>query len=239
MRFRLQKIMSDGGVASRRAAERMIADGRVSINGRVASLGESADPNADRIEIDGAALLPGSKKLYIALNKPRKFVTTMSDERGRHCVTELVADIGARLYPVGRLDMDSEGLLIMTNDGDFANRVMHPSSGFAKKYQVFANGDIEAGLPLLREMRMIGDDPITPCEVSVIRRFETGALLSFIIHEGRNRQIRRMCDSAGLAVTKLLRVQIGPLKLGDLKPGCWRHLTENEIECFTKPKTQM
>ena len=226
MTERLQKILSSRGVASRRMAEKMIEDGRVSVNGAVALLGQSADPDQDEILLDGRPLPSGSEYVYILLHKPRGYVTTLSDEKGRKTVAELVADCGTRVYPVGRLDMDSEGLLLFTNDGEFANHLMHPKHEVEKTYLTWV-GDFsdEAVAKLKRPITLDGYLLRAP-KVRVIR---TG-LLEITIHEGRNRQVRRMCEAAGMRVTRLKRVREGKLVLGELPLGKWRYLTPLEVE---------
>jgi len=232
MTERLQKILSGRGVASRRAAEKMIADGRITVNGRVALLGESADPENDEILLDGRALPSATENVYILLHKPRGYVTTVSDDRGRKTVMELVADCPARVYPVGRLDMDSEGLLLLTNDGEFANALMHPRHNVDKTYEVWVAGFHNASLALL--MRPITLDGYTIRKPEVKLLWEDGgkAKLLVTIHEGRNRQIRRMCEAAQMQVTRLRRISEGGLKLGDLPLGKWRYLTQEEKKCL-------
>lgn len=226
MAERLQKLISAAGIASRRAAEKMIEDGRVSVNGVRAVRGQSADPTLDEILVDGRPIctLP-AEKTYIMLNKPRGYVTTLSDEKGRPTVAELVRDAGKRLYPVGRLDMDSDGLLLLTDDGDFANAMMHPSGEVNKTYRTVVRGDISAALPVLRTSMEIDGYRIRPAEVHIAG----DSTLDITIHEGRNRQVRKMCAAAGLTVLRLTRIAEGELTLGDLAPGTWRYLTENEI----------
>lgn len=225
MSERLQKLISAAGLASRRAAERMILDGRVTVNGTPASLGQRADPATDVIQVDGKPLPVRGKKVYIMLNKPRGCVTTLSDEHGRPTVAELVRDAGARVYPVGRLDYDSDGLLLLTNDGDFANALPHPSHEIDKTYRAVVAGDVAAALPVLRSSMELDGYVIRPARVEVAG----DNVLEITIHEGRNRQVRRMCAAAGLEVRRLTRVAEGPLRLGGLPQGKWRHLTENEI----------
>jgi len=227
---RLQKILSGRGVASRRAAEKMIEEGRVTVNGRVALLGESADPDVDEILVDGSALPSISENVYILLHKPRGYVTTVSDDRGRRTVMELVRDCPARVYPVGRLDMDSEGLLLMTNDGTFANALMHPRHNVDKTYEVWVTGYHNASLALLARPITLDGYTIRKPEVKLLWEDGGKAKLLVTIHEGRNRQIRRMCEAAKMQVTRLRRVGEGSLKLGDLPLGKWRHLTQKEIE---------
>ena len=236
MAERLQKIIASAGLMSRRAAEEAIRAGRVSCNGRIASLGETAEPGQDQIYLDGLPVVPQERKIYLMLHKPRGVVTSMNDEQGRRSVADLVKDVGARVYPVGRLDLDSEGLLLMTNDGDFANRVMHPSHEVSKCYETWVNGsDMDAAVKSLGQPMLIDGYEIRPATVRLLRRIsEQEALLSITIHEGRNRQVRKMCESVGLRVTRLLRVSEGTLHLGDLPSGSWRSLTSEEIKSFER-----
>ncbi|MBQ9687222.1 MAG: rRNA pseudouridine synthase [Oscillospiraceae bacterium] len=230
MTERLQKIISAAGVMSRRAAEEAIRAGRVSVNGTVAGLGDKADVSVDQILVDGKPLKQNERKVYIMLNKPRGYVTTMHDEKDRKNVTELVKDVGCRIYPVGRLDMYSEGLLLLTNDGAFANCVMHPSHEIGKTYFTWVKGaDIGPAVEYLRGPMEIDGYITRPADVDIVEVYPDGACLSVTIHEGRNRQVRKMCQLAGLQVTKLLRVAEGALTLGQLKSGQWRYLTEAEV----------
>ena len=232
MTERLQKILSARGVASRRAAEEMIKAGRVRVNGVAAVLGDSADPEKDEILLDGSALPSPQENVYIMLNKPRGFVTTLSDEKGRKNVAQLVADCAVRVYPVGRLDMDSEGLLLLTNDGAFANALMHPKHQVDKTYEVWVVGN-HPGVPaLLRRPIDLDGYRIKPPQVKLLRQDCDKAKYLVTIHEGRNRQIRRMCEAAGVQVTRLRRIGEGSLKLGDLPLGKWRHLTREEAEAL-------
>ena len=231
MEERLQKLISAAGLMSRRAAEEKIAAGAVAVNGVTAALGDRADPLRDVITLDGRPVVPCDRKVYIMLNKPRGYVTTLSDEKGRRSVSELVRDVPLRVYPVGRLDINSEGLLIMTNDGDFANRVTHPSKEVDKTYRTSVRGDdIDTAAERLRGEMVIDGCAIRPAEVSVVKRGEGGAVLLITIHEGRNRQIRKMCELAGLEVRRLCRVSEGGVALGTLRSGRWRYLTAEEIE---------
>ena len=237
MNERIQKILSSRGVASRRAAEAMILDGRVTCNGQVCQLGQSADPEKDTIEIDGKPLPTSGEKVYLLLHKPRGYVTTLADEKGRRNAAQLVADCGIRVYPVGRLDMDSEGLLIFTNDGDFANMLMHPKHEVDKTYKVSVTGYTSEGLEKLKLPVILDGYRIKPPAVQVLRRPkdpQEKAVLLITIHEGRNRQVRRMCAMAGMNVTRLIRIQEGMLCLGDLPSGKWRYLTESEVETLRK-----
>lgn len=230
MQERIQKLISAAGLMSRRAAEKALTDGRVTVNGVPASLGDKADINIDEIRVDGKLLPSTENKLYIMLNKPKGYVCTLSDEKGRRNVTELVKELGQRVYPVGRLDMYSEGLLLLTNDGNFANRVMHPSHNISKTYLTWVEGeDIGLAMEYLRCPMEIDGYVISPAEVELYELFSGGAVLSITIHEGRNRQVRKMCDMVGLKVKRLLRVREGGLELGELKSGAWRHLTDSEI----------
>ena len=231
MRQRLQKLISAAGMASRRRSEELIKAGKVTVNGIPALIGDSADPETDIIFVEGRLLAEPAERTYIMLYKPRGYVTTLKDEKNRRCVSELVKDIGVRLYPVGRLDMYSEGLLIMTDDGEFANRLMHPSSQTDKTYYAWVKGKFsETALKVLESQLVIHGYRISPAEVKIIRSDEDYTQLSIRIHEGRNRQIRKMCDCAGLKLTKLKRVSEGSLSVGDLKPGQWRYLTEDELQ---------
>ena len=230
MEERLQKLISAAGMMSRRAAEEAIQSGRVTVNGLPAQLGEKADPEKDEILVDGAPLPAVEAKLYILLYKPRGYVTTLSDEKGRKNVTDLLTGLSGRVYPVGRLDLDSEGLLLLTNDGDFANRMMHPKNEVEKCYHAWVRGELDQEkLETLRGPMLIDERPIRPAKVRPLKSDANGALLELVIHEGRNRQVRKMCEQVGLNVTRLKRVREGGLSLGDLKPGQWRVLTAEEL----------
>ena len=231
MKERLQKLLSARGVASRRRAEEMIAAGRVTVNGKAATLGDGADPETDMILIDGSPLPETQQNVYILLNKPRGFVTTLSDEKGRDNVTKLV-QCGTRVYPVGRLDMDSEGLLLLTNDGAFANALMHPKGEVDKTYLVWVRDFTPEKEALLRRPIVLDDYQIRPPEVKLRKSQNDRAQLEVAIHEGRNRQIRRMCRQAGMIVTRLKRIQEGSLCLGNLPLGQWRYLTEQEVKAL-------
>ena len=234
---RLQKIISARGIASRRHAEEMISAGRVTCNGVVAKLGDRADDEKDCICLDGKPLPSRMEYIYIMLHKPRGYVTTLSDEKGRKTVAELVADCGQRVYPVGRLDMDSEGLLILTNDGDFANRMMHPRHQVDKTYCVQVTGFHHQGLERLTQPMVLDGYILAKPEVKLLRQDIDNpekAELSVTIHEGRNRQVRRMCEIAGMEVRRLIRIQEGPLELGKLPKGTWRFLTEKEVIALKK-----
>ena len=228
MTQRLQKILSERGVASRRASEELIKAGRITVNGRTAVLGDSADPDIDEILLDGHSLPTRQKNVYIMLNKPRGFVTTLSDEKGRKTVAELV-DCGVRVYPVGRLDMDSEGLLLLTSDGEFANALMHPKHEVNKTYETWVTGYHDAAPVLLSRPITLDGYTIRKPEVKLLWAEGKKAKFLITIHEGRNRQVRRMCEAASMMVTRLRRVSEGPLQLGDLPLGQWRYLTEEEL----------
>lgn len=229
MTERLQKILSARGIASRRKAEEMIRDGRVTVNGAAASLGDSADPEADVILVDGRPLPSQAGFVYIMLNKPRGYVTTLFDEKGRKNAAMLVADCGTRVYPVGRLDMDSEGLLLFTNDGEFANRLMHPKHEVDKTYDTWVTGYAPGAEDRLKMPIQLDGYTIRTPDVLLLHADGEKAKLRITIHEGRNRQVRRMCQAAGMTVTRLRRIAEGTLWLGDLPCGTWRYLTEREL----------
>lgn len=226
MEERLQKLISAAGLCSRRKAEEWLAAGRVTVNGVTASVGDKADLEHDLVEVDGVALSRPSTHTYIMLHKPRGYVTTLSDEKGRKTVAQLVENCPARVWPVGRLDMDSEGLLLLTDDGELTQRLTHPSHEIQKEYHVRVTGNIAQALPLLSKPMVVdGEDMVADCVQ------QTGEhSLMIVIHQGKNRQVRRMCAAAGLTVTRLIRVREGELLLGDLKRGEWRELTEAELK---------
>ena len=229
MKERIQKILSARGLASRRTAENWIRAGRVRVNGAVCTLGASADPDADRIEVDGVPLPPPPGKKYLMLNKPRGYVTTLKDEKNRKTAASLVA-CGCRVYPVGRLDYDSAGLLLFTTDGQLADRLMHPRANVGKTYEVTVEGDWRGGEALLARPIVLDGYRIHPPSVRLLRGEGSRAVFEITIREGRNRQIRRMCEAAGLRVLRLRRTQEGTLRLGMLPSGKWRELTKEEIE---------
>ena len=229
MEERLQKLLSAAGVCSRRAAEAYITAGRVTVNGQTAELGQRADPKRDEILVDGKPLAPKAEHVYLLLNKPRGYVTTLSDEQGRKTVADLVANCGVRVYPVGRLDLDSEGLLLMTNDGDLMQHLLHPSGEINKTYHVSVYGPVAGAAKRLEAITDLEGERIRPAEVEVLRRTGEAAELAITIHEGKNRQIRRMCASCGLTVKRLRRVKEHSLVLGDLPVGTWRYLTAEEV----------
>lgn len=234
MKERIQKILSARGLVSRRRAEEWIAAGRVSCNGVPCRLGDQADPEADVLLLDGKPLPPPQKGLYIMLNKPRGFVTTLADEKGRRTAAELVSDCGGRVYPVGRLDMDSEGLLLFTNDGSFAERLMHPKHEVEKTYAVWVTDCTSEALERLKRPIELDGYRIRSPKVRVMGRKQEKAVLEITIHEGRNRQVRRMCAGAGMQVIRLRRIREGTLCLGDLPLGKWRHLTAEELAGLQK-----
>ena len=236
MEERLQKLLSAAGVCSRRAAEDYIAAGRVTVNGAPAVIGQKADPDRDEILVDGAPLARPEGHVYLMLNKPRGYVTTLSDEKGRRTVADLVADCGVRVYPVGRLDIDSEGLLLLTNDGAWMDRLLHPSREVDKTYEGSVWGPVAGAAARLAALRDIGGEPIAPARVETLRQTARTAVLSVTIHQGKNRQVRRMCAACGLTVKRLRRVREGSLMIGDLPPGKWRYLTDREArEIGTRP----
>ena len=229
--IRLQKMISQCGIASRRKAEEMIAQGHVKVNGKVAKLGDKVMPS-DKVFLKGKRIImPKSDHCYIMLNKPRGFITTMSDERGRKCVAELIKDVEQRVYPIGRLDKDSEGMLIFTNDGEFANKIMHPKNSVYKIYRVTVRPSInEDQLVKLETGVDIDGQKTAPAQVHVIHKEQNRVVLEMILHEGKNREIRKMCEAVGLEVARLRRTQIGGVKMGMLKQGDWRLLTDNEVK---------
>ncbi len=230
--IRLQKFFTDQGILSRRAAEREIEAGRVTVNGVTAQTGQKIDPERDRVAYGGRVIpyLPSAARHYILLNKPRGFVTTLSDEKGRQTVAELVASLGCRVYPVGRLDMDSDGLLLLTDDGDLTLRLTHPRHEIPKLYRVCVKGTptTEQLQALNRPFTLDGYQTL-PAKVTLSGREGADALLEIELHEGRNRQIRRMCEAVGLRITRLTRVAIGRIQLGALPVGHYRHLTADEV----------
>lgn len=230
MEERLQKILSAGGIASRREAETLIRDGRVTVNGLPAVLGSKADPERDEILLDGRPLVRTDKRVYIMLNKPRGFVSTLKDERGRKTVAELVKGCGVRVYPVGRLDVNSEGLLLMTNDGELTHCLTHPSHGVEKRYTVRVSGaDPEEAIHLLRKPLQLEDGPAKAKSVQLLERDNDRAILAVTVTEGRKHLVRNLCAAAGLKVHRLVRMEEGGLTLGDLRTGCWRYLTDDEV----------
>jgi 23S rRNA pseudouridine2605 synthase len=235
--IRLQKYISTIGVMSRRAAEKEIEAGRIKVNGEIADLGQKIIPGKDRVTYNGKLLeqKKTDRKIYIMLNKPKGYVTTLSDDKERKCVAQLVEDVNARVYPVGRLDMYSEGLLLFTNDGELANKLTHPRHQIPKIYHVRVKGEITPEqLKALGKPMMIDDYEIQPVKCEIITRRDNFTVIRMELYEGRNRQIRKMCEQVELEITKLQRVAIGNIKLGDLAPGKWRHLTKSQVEYLMK-----
>lgn len=228
MEERLQKLLSAGGVCSRRKAELYLKEGRVAVNGFTAALGDKADPERDRITLDGVPVRAPARHTYLMLNKPRGYVTTLSDEQGRRTVAELTADCGARVWPVGRLDLDSEGLLLLTDDGTLTDRLLHPSRRVEKEYLVWVQGDAAGALAALRRPMVLDGERMCADRVTL----KNPGLLCVVLHQGKNRQVRRMCAAAGLNVTRLKRIREGSLRLGKLPVGQWRALTEAEVEAL-------
>lgn len=230
---RLQKFMAEQGVASRRKSEDLIRAGKVKVNGHIAEIGMKINPRKDLVTVGKQKLtnVKNRKMVYIMLNKPRGYVTTVSDELGRKTVMDLLPDFGCRIYPVGRLDKDSEGLLLLTNDGAFTNCMTHPSHEYAKVYRVTVRPSVNDEILFnLRNGIEIDGRKTAPCEVTVLTEEENRVVLEFILHEGRNRQIRKMCESQGLEVARLKRISIGPIKLGMLKQGDYRELSEQDVK---------
>ena len=230
--IRLQKFIAQCGIASRRKAEELILGGHVKVNGKTAILGDKVLPT-DKVFVRGTRIVvpKGGNYRYIMLNKPRGFITTMNDERGRKCVAQLVENVGELVYPIGRLDKDSEGMLVFTNDGDFANKVMHPKNNVYKIYRVTVRPSIDEDQLVKLETGVELDGRKTaPAYVRVIHKEQGRVVLEMILHEGKNREIRRMCEAVGLEVARLKRTQIGGVKMGMLKQGDWRDLTEQEVK---------
>ena len=230
---RIQKIMAEQGLCSRRAAEQIIAEGRVKVNGHPVKVGDKMDPNRDVLHVDDERIYirKDQQMYYLALYKPRGYVTTLSDELGRRCVTDLLTGVEERVYPIGRLDRNSEGLLLFTNDGELANRIMHPASHINKVYRVTVRPDItdEQAAELSAGVK-IGENTTTlPATVIVLEKQPGRVVLQITISEGKNRQIRRMCEAVGLEVVRLKRIAVGPIKLGMLQPGRWRDLKSSEL----------
>lgn len=237
---RLQKIISAAGITSRRAAEELILAGRVTVNGTVVTeLGTKADPASDRITVDGKLLVISGRHLYILLNKPTGYITALKDSQGRPLVIDLLKGVDERVYPVGRLDYNTEGLLLLTNDGDLSNRLMHPRHEVEKEYFVRVRGKVsEQQLKRLAEGVELEDGRTAPAVVRLVKSGEQNDWISVAIHEGRNRQVRRMCEAVSLSVVRLRRVRYGTLSLGALKPGEFRHLSEAEVSELSGNKTR-
>lgn len=229
-KVRLQKYMAENGIASRRKSEELIAAGKVRVNGKIAAIGDKVDPKHDKVTVSGKRVVKVKKNVYIMLHKPRGFITTMHDEMDRKCVAELIQDVPERVYPVGRLDRESEGLLLLTNDGEFANALTHPSRHVPKTYRVTVRPDVtKEQLAAFENGVEIDGRSTLPAEVRVLDKQEGRVVLEVVIYEGRNRQIRKMCEALGLEVARLKRTKIGSLKLGMLKQGEYRYLSEDEI----------
>ena len=237
MTERLQKIIAAAGITSRRAAEELILAGRVAVNGQVVTeLGSKADPHKDQITLDGQTIKPAEKLYYVLLHKPAGYVTSLKDPQGRQLVTELVKDIGERLFPVGRLDYNSEGLLLLTNDGEWANRLMHPRHQVDKEYHVRVRGKIDPQqIKKLSEGVELEDGPTGASTVRLLKNDQSNDWLSVTIREGRNRQVRRMCAAVGLFVVRLRRIRYGNLTLGGLQPGEYRLLSKEEAQALDAP----
>ncbi len=227
---RLQKYMAECGIASRRKSEELIRNGVVKVNGEVAEIGQKIDPNKDIVSVSGRKIQKEQRHVYIMLNKPRGFISTMSDEHDRRCVAELVADVGTRVYPIGRLDKDSEGLLLFTNDGKFANNLMHPSKHVSKTYRVTVRPEVtDDMITQMMTGMMIDGQKTLPADVKIVTKEPERTVMEVTICEGRNRQIRKMCEGLGLEVARLKRISEGSVKLGMLKLGSWRELTPDEV----------
>ena len=235
-KIRLQKFIADSGLMSRRAAEKEIEMGNVSVNGHVATLGTKVDPKGDHITYKGRKIrFEKPEHIYIMMNKPRGYLCSTSDDRDRKCVTDLLDGVSARVYPVGRLDLISEGMLLLTNDGELKNRLTHPSHSVPKVYRVKVGGRVnDEQYEILTSELVIDDYKIKPVDVVVQESDESGTVLKMTLHEGRNRQIRKMCEQAGLTVKRLSRVSIGNLKLDGLPVGKWRYLDEKEVDYLYK-----
>lgn len=231
MEQRVQKILAQMGIASRRKAEELIIEGRVTVNGKIATLGIKADPARDHIKVDGRLLVRPEPKIYLVFNKPAGVVTSLSDPEGRPTIKDFLKGIKYRIFPVGRLDYDSEGLLLITNDGDFAHRILHPSKKMPKTYVVKVKGIVDEGeMEKLRKGVRLEDGLTAPAKAKKIRQSESNSWIEITIHEGRKRQVRRMLEKVGYPVIKLRRIAIGGLKLGDLKPAEMRRLTIEEMK---------
>jgi 23S rRNA pseudouridine2605 synthase len=231
--IRLQKVLSAAGFGSRRACEELISAGRVQVNGTTAALGARVDPQHDIVALDGSQVPTAEGLAYLAINKPRGMLSTMSDERGRPCVGDLVADLSTQLHHVGRLDADSEGLLLLTNDGPLSHRLTHPSFGVTKTYLVEVDGVVPRAVT--RQLRAgveLEDGPVTVDEVNVVDANQKSSVLELSLHEGRNHVVRRILELVGHPVTRLVRVSVGPIRLGDLKPGRRRHLQQGEVQAL-------
>lgn len=234
--MRLNRFLARSGVASRRAADALIAAGRVAVNGTIVTeLATTVDPEADTVEVDGRPVRLPSTLIYVVLNKPAGYVVTLSDPQGRPTIADLVANVGPAVVPVGRLDARTEGLLILTDDGDLAYRVTHPSFELDKVYEVVARGALsERSRRLLEEGIELDGRVTAPARVTVRSTERNTTVAEIVVHEGRKRQVRRMFEAVGHPVRRLKRVSVGPVALGDLRPGKWRHLTEEELRALRR-----
>lgn len=235
-KVRLQKYIADAGIMSRKAAEAEIEAGNVAVNGHVAIIGTKIDPTADHVTYKGKKIKYEKRKhTYIMINKPRGYLSSTSDDRGRKCVVDLLTGVDARVYPVGRLDMISEGMLLLTDDGELKNRLTHPSHSVPKLYRVKVAGSVDQRqYDILTSALVIDGYKIKPVEVSITDEDESGTVLKMTLYEGRNRQIRKMCEQAGLTVKRLSRISIGNLRLDGLSVGKWRYLTDTEVDYLYK-----
>lgn len=232
MEERLQKVMAELGVASRRKCEELILMGKVKVNGQIVTeLGTKVDKRTAVIEVEGKALAMQTSKVYVLLNKPVGYITSAQDQFGRSTVLDLVSDVPERIFPIGRLDYDTEGLLILTNDGELTYRITHPSHNVDKTYRALVKGKVDAkDVEAFRQGLKIEDYTTSPAKLEILKFINENTLVNVTIHEGRNRQVRKMCDAIGHKVLRLRRISIGRLKLGDLKPGQWRHLNQEEVD---------
>jgi 23S rRNA pseudouridine2605 synthase len=238
MEQRLQKIMAEVGVASRRKAEELIAEGRVTVNGKVAVIGMKADPLKDHIKVNGKLLIRPEKKVYFILNKPRGVVTSLSDPQGRPTVRHFLRGVRERVFPVGRLDYDSEGMLILTNDGDLAQAIMHPSKKIPKTYLVKVKGALEQeDMEKLRTGIRLDRTVTAPAQVKRVRKTEQNSWIEMTIYEGKKRQIRRMLERVGHPVIRLMRIRINGLEMGPVQPGALRRITAEELKTIKKELT--
>ncbi|MGI5958840.1 MAG: pseudouridine synthase [Massiliimalia sp.] len=234
-KIRIQKVIADSGYCSRRKAEELILQRRVKVNGHIAITGQKIDPTKELVTIDGERIYYNRKKqhVYLMMNKPRGYITSMSDDRGRRCVTELLPETDVRVFPIGRLDLNTEGLLLFTSDGKFANDMMHPSRAVTKTYRVTVRPDLtDEQAVKLSEGVMIDGRKTAPAKVVVLSKQPNRVVMELVIHEGRNRQVRKMCEAVGLEVARLKRTSVGPIKLGMLKPGTCRELTSEELRAL-------
>lgn len=237
-KVRLQKYLAECGVASRRKSEELIEQGAVRVNGQVASIGDKINPKSDTVTVKGKKIIKQKNHTYIMLHKPRGFITTMSDERDRKCVAELIKDVPGRVYPVGRLDRDSEGMLLCTNDGEFANAMTHPRKHVPKTYRVTVRPTItQEQITELTTGIVIDDRMTAPAEIRVVKREEGRVVLEIILYEGRNRQIRKMCALCELSIITLTRVALGNITLGSLPVGKWRYLSGDEVAYLKREST--